>query len=187
VTSGVKADFRVVVVVDGQASSYLSNNGSGGSDFRVDFVSPSLYPVSSFVIYVQLSAGNRSVSQVPQIMTLIGTSSAQSELECHSQRSGDAFVRVNETIICSLLIKDANGTTITGVLEDFQQPQVLNGAVIGALLLSLDMTRIAFNVSAGLQIGIVNISFILESGQGLRRSSLLSIGKYWNSTFYLTS
>ena len=83
-------------------------------------------------------------------LLVLGTPAPSSTLQCIGLRSGNTKVRVNELIMCTITIKDANGVATIGVPQDFATPVIVNGVLALSGLVSPvnNYSSVMFNVTA---------------------------------------
>jgi len=168
-TTSVPTDFASPLTLNGQAVSAVFG-GSGQEQPSIwqaaNITSPAAVG-APFRIVGRLADG-RNFSQGPLSLTVVGTPASGSTLSCVGVRSGNGFVRVNDIVACTIVIRDGSNAVTTGVVADFQAPVVVNGQLQTGLVLSGDMMAISFNLTAGNAIGSnASITVQLQDGSQL--------------------
>jgi hypothetical protein len=127
-TTGVAADFDSPTIIGGtnpQPNVGVSL-GSGGATMTFNVTAPSVVGASFSVTGVLTEGG--AFSQGAFSLTVAGTPTVASIINCAGTRSGTTSLRVGEEALCTITVNDASGAT-TGVATDFATPLVIDGSV----------------------------------------------------------
>jgi hypothetical protein len=122
-TLALPGDFGNPRVVGGSLASALFYQTNNGSQIGINITSPS--SIQSFDVTGKLADGSL-FSEGRFELTVVGTPTTASTMNCVGLRSQTAFVRISELVVCEIVVKDAGGAT-TGVAEDFATPLVNGG------------------------------------------------------------
>jgi len=143
ITTADLVDFDLPYVEGGQLASAMRLEPATAIAFNV--TAPN--QVGAAFSVTGVLAGGANFSQGKFAVTVVGTPTAQSSIQCVGIRSGSVYVRVNETVACTVYIRDGVGPT-TGVATDFAALVTNGGVRSSAFVSSNDYSMVYFNVTA---------------------------------------
>ena len=125
-TTGFTTDFAYPVVSLPPPYFVPFLSASGGTSFTVSFPVPNGLIAGQY-LSVQGQLGNGTLfQQSAQKLLFVGTPTQATTLNCYGSNTHATTVYTLETILCTLYVKDANGTT-TAFSTDFNNPIVSAG------------------------------------------------------------